>query len=222
MHRRMILPLLFGLIGAAILIGLGSWQMQRLHWKEGLIAGAEARIAEAPVPVPAQPDPATDRYLSVTAAGRVAGAELHVLTSIQGEGPGFLVITAFDLADGRRILLDRGFIPEAAKTDARPPRALTVTGNLNWPDDVNASTPAPDTGRNIWFGRDVAAMAAALGTDPVMLVAREDTGDGIRAQGVTATFRNDHLGYAITWFSLALAWLGMTAAYLWRIRQRTI
>lgn len=222
MSRRMILPLLFGLVGAAILIGLGTWQVQRLQWKEGLIATAEAKIAMPAVALPAQPDPVADRYLSVTVQGRFLGPEAHVLTSIQGQGPGFLVIAAYQTDDGRRILVDRGFVPETAKTAPRPPREVAVTGNLNWPDDVNSATPPPDEGRGIWFGRDVAAMASALGTEPLMLIARSDTGDGVQAQPVSATFRNDHLGYAITWFSLAVVWLGMTVSYLWRIRRRNV
>lgn len=222
MLRRMILPLLFGLVGAAILIGLGTWQVQRLHWKEGLIATAEAKIAMPAVALPTQPDPVADRYLSVTVQGRFLGPEAHVLTSIQGQGPGFLVIAAYQTDDGRRILVDRGFVPETAKTAPRPPREVAVTGNLNWPDDVNSATPPPDEGRRIWFGRDVAAMASALGTEPLMLIARSDTGDGVQAQPVSATFRNDHLGYAITWFSLAVVWLGMTVSYLWRIRRRNV
>jgi surfeit locus 1 family protein len=222
MSRRMILPLLFGLVGAAILIGLGTWQVQRLQWKQGLIADAEAKIAMPAVALPAQPDPVADRYLSVTVQGRFLGPEAHVLTSIQGQGPGFLVIAAYQTDDGRRILVDRGFVPETAKTAPRPPREVAVTGNLNWPDDVNSATPPPDEGRGIWFGRDVAAMASALGTEPLMLVARSDTGDGVQAQPVSATFRNDHLGYAITWFSLAVVWLGMTVSYLWRIRRRNV
>ncbi|GGO27624.1 SURF1-like protein [Gemmobacter aquaticus] len=222
MSRRIILPLLFGLVGAAILIGLGTWQVQRLQWKEGLIATAEAKIAMPAVALPAQPDPVADRYLSVTVQGRFLGPEAHVLTSIQGQGPGFLVIAAYQTDDGRRILVDRGFVPETAKTAPRPPREVAVTGNLNWPDDVNSATPPPDKGRGIWFGRDVAAMASALGTEPLMLIARSDTGDGVQAQPVSATFRNDHLGYAITWFSLAVVWLGMTVSYLWRIRRRNV
>lgn len=222
MSRRMILPLLFGLVGAAILIGLGTWQVQRLHWKEGLIATAEAKIAMPAVALPTQPDPVADRYLSVTVQGRFLGPEAHVLTSIQGQGPGFLVIAAYQTDDGRRILVDRGFVPETAKTAPRPPREVAVTGNLNWPDDVNSATPPPDEGRGIWFGRDVTAMASALGTEPLMLIARSDTGDGVQAQPVSATFRNDHLGYAITWFSLAVVWLGMTVSYLWRIRRRNV
>jgi surfeit locus 1 family protein len=160
--------------------------------------------------------------MPVRIEGRFTGEEAHVLTSQREKGPGFLVIAAFEAADGRRVMIDRGFVPEAAKTAPRPPRPATVTGNLHWPDDVTGSTPPFDAGRAMWFGRDVAGMAAYLGTEPVLVIARDDTGDGIAVQPVdTATIKNDHLEYAITWFSLALVWLGMTALYLWRIRQRT-
>ncbi|MBL8561461.1 MAG: SURF1 family protein [Gemmobacter sp.] len=221
MHRKMILPLLFGLIGAAILVGLGTWQVQRLAWKEGVIARAEAQMQAAPAPLPATPDPEADRYRPVRVEGRFLGPEAHVLTSIPGEGPGFLVIAAFETAQGRRILIDRGFLPEDQKTTPRPAQAASLSGNLIWPDDVTTATPAPDTARNIWFGRDVEAMAEALHTDPLMMVAREPTGQGITPRPVTVTFTNNHLGYAITWFSLAFAWLGMTVLYLWRIRRRS-
>lgn len=220
MPRRMILPLLFGLIGAAILVWLGAWQVSRLQWKLGQIATAEARIAEAPVALPATPDPVTDRYRAVRVEGRFLGPETYVLTSIQGEGPGFLVIAAYETSEGRRIMVDRGFVLEADKTALRPPHQAAITGNLIWPDDVNSSTPPYDAKWQIWFGRDVPGMAALLGAEPLLVVARDPTGDGVRPQPVTATFRNDHLGYAITWFSLAVVWLGMTVFYLWRIRQR--
>lgn len=225
MHRKMILPLLFGLIGAAILVALGTWQVQRLAWKQGVIAAAQAQMQAEAIALPATPQPEADRYRPVRVEGRFLGSdpggEAHVLTSIPGEGPGFLVIAAFETTQGRRILIDRGFLPEDQKGSPRPGQAAQITGNLIWPDDVNSSTPAPDTARNIWFGRDVAAMAQALHTDPLMIVAREDTGQGITPRPVTVTFTNNHLGYAITWFSLAVAWLGMTALYLWRIRRRS-
>lgn len=221
MHRKMILPLLFGLIGAAILVALGTWQVQRLAWKQGVIARAEAQIQQAPAPLSWHVSFPRDQYLPVTVTGRFLGEEAHVLTSIPGEGPGFLVIAAFQTDRDRRILIDRGFLPEDQKSAPRPGQAMAVTGNLIVPDDVTSSTPAPDTARNIWFGRDVAAMAAALNTEPLMIVAREPTGQGIAPRPVTVTFTNNHLGYAITWFSLAFAWLGMTALYLWRIRRRS-
>lgn len=216
--RHLISGLLLGVIGVAALLALGFWQVHRLEWKEGLIHAAEERISAPPVALPQHPDPATDRYLAVRVPGRFTGDETQVLSST-AEGPGFLVIAAFDTDDGRRIMVDRGFVPEGAKTAPRPPRRATVIGNLNWPDDVTAHTPPHDVARDIWFGRDVPGMAEQLATLPLLVIAAEDTGDGIRAMPAAAVFRNDHLQYAITWFALALIWAGMTGAYLWRGRR---
>lgn len=223
MLRNTIFALVLGLAGAGLLIGLGIWQTQRLTWKEAIIADAERMIAADTIALPAAPDPTKDRYRAVAVSGRFTGEEAHVLTSTREMGPGFLVVGAYQTDDGRRILIDRGYVPETAKTAPRPPRALTVAGNLNWPDDVTASTPRYDAERAIWYGRDVAGIADLLNTEPVLIIARTDTGDAVLAQPVTtAGFRNDHLSYAVTWFGLAAVWLGMTVFLLWRIRTRTV
>ncbi|MBE0554514.1 MAG: SURF1 family protein, partial [Rhodobacteraceae bacterium] len=95
--------------------------------------------------------------------------------------------------------------------------------NLHWPQDADSFTPPPDPRTGLWFARDVAAMAAKLGTEPVLIVARGPTGDGITPMPVdSSAIPNDHWGYAITWFSLAAVWAVMTGYLLWRIRQRTI
>lgn len=222
MNRSVVFAVVLGLAGVGVLGALGVWQLQRLAWKQDIIAGAEAMLRDAPVALPATLDPVADRYRAVTATGRFTGEEAHVLTSTRERGPGFLVIAAFETG-GRRILVDRGFVPETEKTTPRPPRAADVVGNLAWPDDVNASTPPYDAGRAIWYGRDLGGIAALLGTEPVLVIARADTGDGITPQPVTtAGFRNDHFNYAVTWFSLAAVWLGMTVYLLWRIRARPV
>ncbi|MFD1913140.1 SURF1 family protein [Halodurantibacterium flavum] len=216
--RRILLPLLFGIAGTAILLSLGFWQVQRLHWKEAVIAEIEAQIHADPVPLPDAPDPATDRYRPVMLRGQTTGEELHVLVSRRGMGAGFLVVSAFETEDGRRVLLDRGYVREAQRRAPRPPVPLDVTGNLNWPQEADGYTPDPDPVRELWFARDVPRMAEALGTEPVLVVARESTGDGIEAMPVdTSAIPNDHLNYAITWFLLAAVWAGMTGYYLWRI-----
>lgn len=221
MMRRMIAPLLFGLIGAAILIGLGTWQLQRLAWKENILAGIAARLNDAPVPLPATPDPVADLYLPVQVSGRFTGEGLDVLASRKEIGAGFRVIAAFETSEGRRILIDRGFVTDEARDRPRLAVADTITGTLHWPRETDGYTPPPDARTGMWFARDVPAMAAALRTEPVLVVARSDTGDGIAPIPVgTEGIPNDHLQYAITWFSLAVVWLGMTGLLLWRIRRR--
>lgn len=225
--RRYIFPLLFGLAGIAVLLSLGTWQLRRLGWKEAILADISAKLAEAPVPVAAlaAPDPARDQYRPVAFAGRTTGEGLLVLSGRKGEGAGYEVIDVLELAGGRRILIDRGFVPEAARDADRPATALSGAGNLLWPNDADAYTPPPDPKSGLWFARDVAAMATALGTEPLMIILREGAGDG---QGIaptpvdTAGIPNDHRNYAITWFSLAAVWAGMTGFLLWRIRQRQI
>lgn len=222
MFRKTIFALALGLSGAAVLIWLGLWQMSRLEWKQAIIANAGAMIAADPVALPATLDPVADRYRAVTVSGSFTGGEAHVLTSTRELGPGYLVIAAYVTEDGRRILIDRGFVVETEKATPRPARAVSVTGNLNWPDDVTPATPSYDAERAIWYGRDVAGMAALLLTDPVLIIARTDTGDAVMSRPVTtAGFRNDHFEYAVTWFLLAAVWLGMTGYLLWRIRART-
>lgn len=219
--RRLIGPFLFGLAGAAILVGLGVWQLQRMAWKEGVIAEIDARITAPPVPLPARPDPSRDRFLPVTVSGRFTGEEADVLVSRRITGPGYRIIAALETDDGRRILVDRGFLPDERRDAPREVGAATLDGNLHWPDEVDAFTPPPDPAARLWFARDVPALAEALGTEPVLVIARSATGDGIDPMPVdTSVIPNDHRNYAITWFSLAAVWLGMTGLWLWRIRRR--
>ncbi len=204
------------IIGLAVLIALGTWQVQRLAWKEALLADIEARISAAPATLPDDPDPSADRYLPVEVAGEMLAPELHVLVSRKRIGAGYRIIAPFRTGD-RTILVDRGFVPTEDKETVRETGPMTVAGNLHWPDEIDGFTPEPETGRNIWFARDVEAMAAALGTEPLLLVARSRTDPGVTPLPVdTAGIPNDHLHYAITWYGLALVWAGMTGIFLWR------
>lgn len=223
MTRRMIVPLLIGLLGGAILMSLGVWQVQRLQWKEGVLADIAARITAEAVPLPATIDAQADRYKPVTVTGRFTGDHLDVLVSRKQIGAGVRVVEAFETDDGRRILVDRGFLTDDDRAKPRVSGPATVEGNLHWPDETDSYTPPPDPKTGLWFARDVAAMAQALNTEPTFIVARRPTGGAIEPMPVdTSGIPNDHMNYAITWFSLAVVWLGMTAYLLWRIRQRTV
>ncbi len=219
---RRILFSLFALAGLGLLLGLGTWQVQRLQWKQGILATISDRIAADPVPLPAQPVEATDKYIPVTATGTIAPEALRVLTSRKGAGAGYRIISPFETSAGV-ILLDRGFVPLTAEAPAGHAGPVTVTGNLHWPDETDSYTPEPDLADNIWFARDVERMAQALDTRPVMVVLRDPTFDDgpVTPMPVdTASISNDHLQYAITWFSLALIWAVMSTYFLRRSRTK--
>ncbi len=219
--RRLIFPLILGLGGAAILIALGVWQLQRLDWKQGLLAARAERLAAAPVDLPAEPDAARHDVLGVAVEGTYLPGDLMVLVSGTALGTGYRVIAPFQMQDGRRILVDRGFITEDERGIPRPGGAARLVGNLHWPDEADRFTPPPDAETGLWFARDVPAMAVALGTAPVLVVVRETSEADTPVTPLpldSAAIRNNHLQYAITWFALALVWLGMTALLIRRIR----
>ncbi|RMF41755.1 MAG: SURF1 family protein [Alphaproteobacteria bacterium] len=217
--RRLIFLALIGIGGFALLIGLGVWQLQRLEWKRGILNEIAARMDTTLPALPEAPEEARDEYRQLRLQGVIGPGELHVLTS-GPQGPGFRIIAPLELPDGRRVLLDRGYVPERDKDRPRLTGPVEVTGNLLWPDDVTDYTPAPDRARNIWFSRAVGPMAAALDTEPVLVVARGPTDPGITPMPVSPGIRNDHLQYAITWFALAAGWAGMSLLFWQRSRRR--
>lgn len=223
MLKRFVLPLVFGLAGVSVLVSLGVWQVQRLAWKESVLAEIEARISAAPVALPEAPDPEADKYLPVEMTGRFGAGVLRVLVSQKRVGAGYRIITPFETEAGRDVLVDRGFIKVDAALPPPPPGEVSVTGNLHWPDDRNSSTPENDVAGNTWFARDIDQMAQALGTEPLLVVTRELSRSDAPLTPLpvdTSAIPNDHLEYAITWFSLAAIWAAMTGFFLWRGRGR--
>ncbi len=220
--RKLILPLFFGILGTAVLTSLGTWQFQRMTWKEAVLADIESRIASAPVALPTTLDPENDRYLPVETQGTFTTDEIHLLASTRDVGAVYRIITAFVTDEGRRILVDRGWVKTEQKDDMRAPVQGAVIGNLQWPRERDRFTPQNDIDGNIWFARDVAQMADVLNTEPVLLVQREklENSPTITPLPVdNAGIPNNHLEYVITWFGLAIVWVAMTLYYLRRLRK---
>ncbi|MBL1437614.1 MAG: SURF1 family protein [Rhodobacteraceae bacterium] len=221
MNKRMIAPIVFGIVGIAILVGLGNWQVRRLVWKEAILAEIEVKISGPAQPVPEAPTREEHMYLHVVATGEMGAGEVHVLSSSPATGPGYRIISPFTLESGRRILVDRGVVPEGQKRAERMPENGRLEGNLLWMQDP--PTFPPDFSINIWFNRDTEALAEALGTEPVLLVmSHTRLSNGPHPVAVGVNIPNSHLGYAITWYGFALVWLGMTLYLLYRIKRKTI
>jgi len=217
--RRILFPLILGIGGVVVLVWLGLWQLDRLAWKEAILAEIDNRLMSDPVPLPQSPDETRDEYTSVSVNGAIVGPELRVLTSGTAAGTGYRVIRPLVDGDGRRILIDVGLLQLDDDTPPNDAPLGAITGTLLWPDDVNSATPAPDMAKNIWFGRDVQAMADTLNTEPVMVIARDMAQPDPRTTLLpvdTAGIKNDHLSYAVTWFGLAIVWAIMTLFLIFR------
>ncbi|MDA7425484.1 SURF1 family protein [Thalassococcus lentus] len=217
--QRILAPILIGLIGAGILVALGTWQMQRLDWKRGILNEIETTIAGEAQPLPRVIEPSAQQYLPLAVSGTLEDTALFVLVSVKRQGAGWRVISALQTDDGRRVLVDRGFARVDQKDAALFAGPVSIAGNLLWPDERSSATPENDLDKNTWFARDVAQMAEALQTEPLLVVVRQASpSDGhITPLPVdTGGIPNDHLQYAITWFSLAAVWLLMTGVWIRR------
>lgn len=210
------IPLLFIIAATVTLAALGGWQVQRLAWKNSLIhTVAEAQSEPALGGLPQELAGLDYRRVALT------GRYLHDKTlrkagGIQGEGPGFFLLTPFILEDdGRAILINRGFSP--ADKDLRPEGTLTVAGVIRPAREKRFFSPENKPGDNLWFHEDIAAMSQATQLDLLPMVVEAT---GAREKGVypvpsdgTISLRNDHLGYALSWFLLALIGLVMFGIY---------
>jgi surfeit locus 1 family protein len=212
----------FGVLGTAILLSLGIWQLQRLAWKQEVLRAIESKILAPAVKIPQTVLPDAHSLLPVRAEGRYKGDTVRVLVSQKIYGAGYRLITAFELVDGRTIMLDRGFTSVRSEIPSTPEGRGQVIGNLQWPQEIDSFTPENDLAANIWFARDVARLADHLKAEPVLLVLRDssfETEAATPLPKMTANIPNDHMNYAITWFSLALIWLGMSGYFLYRSRD---
>lgn len=214
--------LIVSTIVLVVLVSLGTWQVRRLAEKEAYLAELEAMLAAAPVALPDKANPETHQFLASRTVGRFVGTPLRLLVSTRDVGAGYRLVQAFE-TEGRRVMVDRGFIPTARKDMSVPQNAATVTGNLHWPDERDSYTPENDRSGNIWYAREVPVMAEALDTEPLLIVARalEPEHDAITPLPMdTSGIPNRHLEYIITWYGLAVTWVIMTAYFLKR-RART-
>ena len=222
--KRIWFIVFIGFAGTACLLYLGKWQIDRLYWKLDVLKKIDQKIAAAPVPLPAEPSESVHKYLSVEISGQFLQESIRVLASKKRYGAGYRIIHVFR-ANGRRLLVDLGFVGLETDYDVDLINDISIVGNLHWPDEVDNFTPEPDLENNIWFARNVERVASALQTEPILIILKDSTlkDQNIKPMPIDTThIPNDHLQYAITWFSLAIIWALMSCLFIWTTRQKAL
>ena len=235
--RGLILPGVLSFAALAILISLGNWQMQRLAWKENLIATIEKRVKETPQLLPVGAGSLSleldkEEYRPYIAEGRFLHRyEVQVYTSLPDpkgtlSGAGYWVLTPLVRADGSIVIVNRGFVPlekkePSSRGEGQTEGNVRITGLLRAPEQVNYFTPANDPKRNAWFSRNPAEIERAFNLKNVMPFLLDETrnyrrGELPQPNETKLTFTNNHLGYALTWYGLACTLIGVFAAFAWQ------
>lgn len=225
LRRGWILPAIFMLAALSVLVGLGTWQLERLWWKEALIAELDTKLAAPPLALPprerwSQLNAAQDEFLRVRfTAEFLPGQEALVYSSGSSlrpdvSGPGYWVFAPARLADGSIVIVNRGFVPEGkqdpkTRAEGNPSGAVDIIGAMRWPEQRGTFTPADTPARGLWFARDPAGMAAAKNWGAVapFYVDQEAPlapGGLPKAGPIKPALPNNHLQYAVTWYGLAL------------------
>ncbi len=230
--RPRLYPALFTIAVVLVCGGLGLWQLQRLEWKRGLIAQREAAVAAAPVAPPQTLRDARALETHRVVAEGVFRHDKEILLNAIGPkgGAGFDVLTPLSETGGRTLFVNRGFVPTGLKDPAKraagqPAGTARVTGLLRLPPQQKPNWFVPDNrpDRGDWFWVDLAAMGAADGLADVARFyieadAAPNPGGWPKGGATPLALPNDHLQYAITWFSLAVVAI---VIYLLSQRRRT-
>ena len=217
-----------------VMLGLGTWQMQRLEWKEDLVRRVEQRLHAAPVPLPPSiADPEALEFRPVTVAGRFLNDREMLLIARPRQGQvGYELLTPLQRTEadgGGVVLVNRGFLPmdkrdPASRQESRVEGPVTVTGLVRLTQPAGWLQPGNRPGAESWMRLDPPAMATAAGLENVAPLAVEATPDPARGNAPLNGIKplvelpNNHRQYAFTWYSLAAT---LVVVYVLSQRRRS-
>jgi surfeit locus 1 family protein len=222
-RRSLLVPGIIAAAAFAVLVSLGVWQLQRKTWKENLIATLAERMTASPASLPPRAEwqsltPQADEFRRVrlraqfvpAGEGRVYGAA-GLRDDVKGQG--YFAFAPARLPDGSIVVVNRGFVgnanPDASlKPIAAPDGTVDIVGALRWPEPPGRFVTLYSERQDLWFARDHRAMAERYRWGEVApfyieMESPAPKGDVPRPGTLTVKLRNDHLGYALTWFGLA-------------------
>jgi cytochrome oxidase assembly protein ShyY1 len=219
-RRGILLPGIFALAGFAVLIALGTWQLERKAWKEDLIATLDRRLATPPMKLPGLHEwPGLAReefeFRRVVAQLEFPGSPpAYVYTAGSAlrpdiKAPGYFVFVPAHAASDAVVVVNAGYVAE--RRDPGKRGTTEVVGYLRWPEPPSWFVAEHDRSGAVWFVRDHRAMAKVRNWGGPVAPFYIDQESPVPAGGeprpgpLTVKLRNDHLGYAITWFGLAAA-----------------
>ena len=229
-YRTLFLPVFLTFIAFMTLVLLGFWQIERMGSKNRLMARVEESLAGAPSPIPSENiwvnfDSKSHDYTRVTVTGSfLHEKEAHLFTvlsvGVRGDTvPGYSILTPMVLESGAVVIINRGFVPADHKSAStrkigQIEGIITLAGVLRAPEGQGLFVPDNNLAKNEWYTRDPAAIAKAYQLERVapFIVEADATQvpGGLPSGGHTiVSFTNNHLQYAITWFSLSLVLLAV-------------
>jgi len=239
MIKKTIIELVFVLGSVALLMTLGTWQLQRLEWKESLIQtlqqGYEALDEGHSEYLTSKTLVDLEKQTSPLAVGQIQGRLLRDKAILMGprieDGrAGFHLLIPLEITSDHTLLVNAGWVSDLwhdtieERLAAMPQQMITVQGIIRKPD-WNRFSSANSPENNLWFRPDLDEIRAAkdlrslypfilyaTGTEPPL-----STDLVLHKQDWFP--RNNHGQYALFWYAMALALIGVYAAFKWSRRK---
>ena len=221
--RPTLIPTLFTVPAVIVLIILGSWQIQRLQWKNQLINTFLEEVAKPGIEWPIENvDNKSLIYRRIALQGTfLHDNEIYLYQNYKGK-PGYGIITPFQLEDESIALVNRGWVPmDKRERDTRPESLtegiVTIEGLLTESEEQGRFTPDNNIGKNVWFWLDIEEVKRLTGFELSSYIIREIGSYTPNHYPIKADaeikLRNDHLQYAIIWYSFAVILLTIYYVY---------
>jgi surfeit locus 1 family protein len=210
--RRLVWPLSGLLVLELILLGLGTWQVHRLHWKEAILEDIARAEAAPAVPLAGKPGP----FTKVSVSGRLrhdlaASYGADVRDTATGPQLGSYLIVPLERSNEPTLLVDRGWVPDKRSGPINEPQGMvSISGYIHPADHPGMFSARDDPATRTFYTLDPVAIGAALGLKnvaPFVLIALGPPPAEHYPEPATHLPRppNDHFIYAVTWYGLALA-----------------
>jgi surfeit locus 1 family protein len=198
-----------------VLVALGSWQLQRLGWKQDRIDERQSRAAGEAVELStALAEPGDFNFRPVRLNGQfLHEKELFLAARSFDRRVGWHVITPLALEGGGTVLVNRGWIPydrqdAALRAEGQVAGVVRLNGLIRTQQPQATFQPDNEAEEGVWYWVEIDAMGTAIGLEVLPVVVEADATanpGGVPIGGQTRLeMPNDHLQYALTWYALAL------------------
>jgi surfeit locus 1 family protein len=204
--KKLFLFKIFVFLFITLFCSLGTWQLYRLQWKQDLINQISEGLKSSPIKYSQN---IKKNYQKVILNGKYNFENQIYLYSLNDKGqPGYDVITPFETIGKENVLVNRGWIKKEFKnkTSINTP-SKNISGMLRQANRKNPFTPDNDINKNIWFSINLEDVKKVTSKkfDKFIVYLEDQNTDIPQPKKITVDVPNNHLKYAITWYSISIS-----------------
>ena len=220
-NKKLFLSLIYSSLALLILVSLGTWQLERLRWKTDILSSMKESLSLPPLKITGQVIDNIDQYSfrRIQLTGNYLYKDnITIYSKVFNKKVGKHLIVPLETQYGI-ILVNRGFIPSDFNIENNIKSGeISINGIIKFQQKINYFTPNNNVIKNEWYYININEVSNFLSLPLLNFYIVEENNIEEKypiGSQYNINIANDHLQYAITWFSLALA-LSIFINLFWR------